>query len=148
MFKHIQIIRYIFAGGFATASNLAILFIGVHYFKLWYLTSAVISFFSAAIISYLLQKFFVFKNYSTEDMHKQFLNFFIFNLVMLGLNTLLIYTFVDILGIWYLLAQVFSSAIGACINYIYFNKVIFKNAPQCWKNFRKNGGRNTERYCW
>ncbi len=54
--------------------------------------------------------------------------FFIFNIVMLGVNTLLMYTFVDIIGLWYLLAQALSSAIGACVNYIYFNKVVFKNA--------------------
>lgn len=125
--KYIQIIRYILAGGFATASNLVILFIGVHYFQLWYLTSAIISFCCAVIISYLLQKFFVFKNYSTQNIHTQFLNFFIFNVVMLGVNTLLMYIFVDVIGFWYLLAQVFSSFIGACVNYIYFSKVIFKN---------------------
>lgn len=128
MSKYIQIVRYILAGGIATVSNLVILFICVHYFNLWYLTSAIISFCCAVIISYLLQKFFVFKNYSTEKVHMQFLNFFVFNLVMLGVNTLLIYTFVDIIGLWYLLAQALSSAITACINYIYFNKVIFKNA--------------------
>lgn len=124
--KYTKIIRYIFAGGIATASNIAILFTCVHYFKLWYLTSAVISFCSAVIISYLLQKFFVFKNYSTQNIHTQFLNFFIYNLIMLGVNTLLMYFFVDIINIWYLLAQAISAIITAFINYIYFNKIIFK----------------------
>lgn len=126
MSKYIQIIRYIFAGGLATISNLAILFVSVHYFKLWYLTGAVIAFCLAVIISYLLQKFFVFKDYSRQDIRKQFLAFFIFNLAMLSANTLLMYTFVDIMSFYYLLAQVVSSAIGACANYIYFNRVIFK----------------------
>ena len=126
MSKYTQIIRYVFAGGFATFSNLATLFVFVHYFKLWYLWGAVFSFCVGVIVSYLLQKFWTFKNYSRENMHKQFLVFFIFALVMLGLNTLLIYVFVDIIGLWYLLAQALSSLITACINYIYFNKVIFK----------------------
>jgi len=126
IFKYIRIIRYIFAGSIATGSNLAILFICVHFFNLWYLTSAIISFCSAVIISYLLQKFFVFKNYSRENMHKQFAIFFIFNLFMLGINTLLMYTFVDIIGLWYLFAQALAAIIGACVNYIYFNKIIFK----------------------
>jgi putative flippase GtrA len=126
--KYFQVIRYIFAGGIATASNLAVLFVCVHYFHLWYLISAIISFCSAVIISYSLQKFFVFKDSSTKDMHKQFLNFFTFNLGMLGVNTLLMYLFVDIIGIWYMLAQALSAIIGAFVNYIYFNKVVFKNA--------------------
>ncbi|MFA6386501.1 MAG: GtrA family protein [Candidatus Paceibacterota bacterium] len=124
--KYSQIIRYIFAGCVATGSNLAILFILVHYFKLWYLTSSIISFCCAVVISYLLQKFFVFRNYERGDMHKQFLHFFIYNIVMLGVNTLLMYFFVDIVSIWYLLAQALCAIIIACMNYIYFNKIVFK----------------------
>jgi len=120
-----KIIRYIFAGGSSTISNLMILYICVHYFKLWYLISAVISFTCAVIISYLLQKFFVFKNYSTEKMHMQFLNFFVYNLIMLGVNTILMYIFVDKIGLWYLLAQAIAAIITAFINYNYFNRVIF-----------------------
>lgn len=124
--KYSQIIRYIFAGCVATGSNLAILFVLVHYLKLWYLTGAIISFCCAVVISYLLQKFFVFKNYERSGMHKQFLHFLIYNIVMLGFNTMLLYFFVDIIKVWYLLAQALSAIIIACMNYIYFNKIVFK----------------------
>lgn len=124
--KYSQIIRYIFAGCVATGSNLAILFVLVHYLKLWYLTGAIISFSLAVVISYLLQKFFVFKNYERSGMHKQFLHFLIYNIVMLGFNTMLLYFFVDIIKVWYLLAQALSAIIIACMNYIYFNKIVFK----------------------
>lgn len=124
--KYGQIIRYIFAGGFATLSNLLVLFVCVNYFKLWYLSGAIISFCVAVIISYSLQKFFVFKDNGNENIHKQFLHFFIYQFIMLGVNTLLMYFFVDIINIWYLLAQVISALIIAFANYIYFNKIIFK----------------------
>ncbi|MFA6355258.1 MAG: GtrA family protein [Candidatus Paceibacterota bacterium] len=124
--KYNQIIRYIIAGCVATGSSLAILFILVNYFKLWYLTGATISFCCAVVISYLLQKFFVFKNYAREDIHKQFLHFLIYNIIMLGANTLLMYFFVDIIKFWYLLAQALSAIIIAFMNYIYFNKIVFK----------------------
>ena len=126
VFKNIQIIKYIFSGGLVTASNLLILFISVHYLKLWYLISSVIAFCFGVSISYILQKFFTFKNYELENIHKQFLNFFIFAIIMLVFNTLLMYVFVDIIKIWYLLAQAVSSILIAFINYTYFNKVIFK----------------------
>ena len=129
MSKYIQIIRYILAGGIAVISNLAILFICVHYFKLWYLAGAIVAFCFAVMVSYLLQKFFVFRNYSRENMRTQFLNFFIFNLVMLNVNTLLMYIFVDLVGLYYLLAQALASAIGACVNYFYFSKVLFYSRP-------------------
>ena len=124
--KNIRIIKYVFAGSLATASNLLILFISVHYLKLWYLISSIIAFCFGVSISYILQKFFTFKNYELENIHKQFLNFFIFALIMLVFNTLLMYVFVDIIKIWYLLAQAVSSILIAFINYTYFNKVIFK----------------------
>lgn len=124
--KYSQIIRYIFAGSVVTGSNLAILFISVHYFKLWYLAGAVISFSLAVVISYLLQKFFVFKNYGEKEISTQFFHFLIYNIVMLGVNTLLLYFFVDIIKVWYLLAQALCAIIIACMNYIYFNKIVFK----------------------
>lgn len=124
--KYNQIIRYFFAGCVATGSNLAILFVCVHYLELWYLTSAIISFSLAVIISYLLQKFFVFKNYGTDGIPTQFLNFLIYNIVMLGVNTLFMYFFVDIVRVWYLLAQALTAIIIACMNYVYFNKIVFK----------------------
>ena len=124
--KNIQIIKYVFTGSLATASNLLILFISVHYLKLWYLISSIIAFCFGVSISYILQKFFTFKNYELENIHKQFLNFFIFALIMLVFNTLLMYVFVDIMNIWYLLAQAIFSILIAFINYTYFNKVIFK----------------------
>lgn len=124
--KYGQIIRYLFAGGIATLSNLLVLFVCVNYFKFWYLSSTIISFCIAVIISYSLQKFFVFKDNGKENINKQFLHFFTYQFVMLGVNTLLMYLFVDIINIWYLLAQVISALIIAFANYIYFNKIIFK----------------------
>lgn len=120
-----RITKYIFAGGIATFSNLTVLFICVNYFKIWYLTSAVISFSCGVIVSYLLQKFFVFENYSKKDIHKQFMNFLIYNLVMLGVNTLLMYLFVNVIGFLYLLAQVIAALITAFLNYNYFRRFIF-----------------------
>ena len=125
MSKYFKIIRYIFAGGLATGSNLLILFICVHYFHLWYLSGTIIAFCGGIIISYILQKYFTFKDYSKEKIHKQFSIFFIFNIVMLGVNTLLIYLFVDIFGIWYMASQALSSLITAFINYYYFNIIHF-----------------------
>lgn len=123
--KYARIFRYIIAGSIATIANLEFLFVGVHYLKVWYLTAAVISFCLAVIISYLLQKFFVFKNYSKIEIQKQFSMFLIFAIIMLGINTLLMYVFVRIIGIWYMLAQVIVAILIAFMKYN-FNKIIFQ----------------------
>lgn len=124
--KYKQVIKYIVSGSFATISNLVILFISVHYLKLWYLTSSIIAFCCSVIISYLLHKFFTFKSYEIKNMHKQFLNFFIFATIMLIFNTLLMYLFVDIIKLWYLFAQAISAIVVSIVNYTYFNRIIFK----------------------
>lgn len=126
MFKYSQIIRYIISGSIATISNLMILFVCVHYFKLWYLSGVIISFTSAVVISYLLQKFWTFKNNSVDNISRQFSLFLIYNIIMLFVNVLLMYFFVDIIKIWYILAQALSAIITAFVNYIFFNKIIFK----------------------
>ncbi|HEU0085984.1 MAG TPA: GtrA family protein [Candidatus Paceibacterota bacterium] len=126
MAKYWQVGRYLIAGSLATGTNLGVLYLCVNYLGMWYLTSAIISFCFGVVVSYLLQKFWTFQNYSKEGMHKQFTLFFFFALTMLGVNTLLMYFFVDILTIWYMLSQALAAIIIAFINYTFFNKVVFR----------------------
>ena len=125
MTKYYRIIRYLFGGGLATLINIGLLFICVHFFNLWYLTAAIIGFCTSVIASYIIQKFWTFRHHETEGMHAQFFIFSFFAVVMLGLNTLLMYVAVNIFGLWYLLAQIIISAIIAFINYAFFSKVVF-----------------------
>ena len=127
MIRNNKIIRYVFSGVVASFSNWVILYILVQKFNFWYLTSAIISFCCGIIVSYLLQKFFTFKNYSTNGMPRQFSIFVIYNLIMLGLNTLLMYLLVDIFGFWYLFSQIAITIGTAFVNYFVFNKILFKN---------------------
>ena len=111
----------------AVVVNIAILYILTDIFHLWYLASAVISFCCGIVASYLLQKFFTFKESSTKNLHIQFSFFVLYNIVMLGLNTLLMYVFVDIFGFWYLFSQIFITICTAFINYLFFSRIMFKN---------------------
>lgn len=126
-FKNKKIFRYIISGVTASATNFVTLFILVQWFKTWYLSAAVVSFCCGIIVSYFLHKFFTFENYSTNKIINQFSKFFLYNMFMLGLNTFLMYIFVDIFGFWYLLAQIIITILIAFINYIFFNKILFKN---------------------
>lgn len=125
--KYHKIVKYVLSGGTAVLVNLVVLYVMVEFLHLWYLLGAIVSFVFGLITSYTLQKFWTFKDGNTQNMPIQFLSFALFALLMLGLNTLLIYFFVDVLKIWYLLAQAMSSLLIAFINYNVFNKIIFKN---------------------
>jgi putative flippase GtrA len=122
----IKFFKYILAGVLATGLNLLVLFICVNYFDIWYLLSASISFIFGLLASYSLQKYFVFEN-NKKYINSQLLHFFIYNILMLLFNGLLMFLFVDIFNIWYLLSQILVSIITAFINFVYFKLVIFKN---------------------
>lgn len=121
-----KIIRYVFSGGIVSTSVFLLLFILVNKIHLWYLLASAISFCFGIILSFYLQKFFTFRDKSTEKINSQFVVFVIFNLAMLGINTLLMYLFVDIFGFWYMYSQISITIITAFINYMTFNKIIFK----------------------
>lgn len=119
------ILRYVFSGIIISLSNFIVLYLLVQKLHFWYLISSVISFSFGIIIGYYLHKFITFKNYSTDNIVVQFFGFLVFNLVMLTLNTFLMYIFVDIFGLWYLFSQIFITIFLATINYIFFSRILF-----------------------
>ncbi len=125
MIKNYKILRYIFSGIIASLSNFIVLYFLVQKLNIWYLTSSIISFCSGIVVSYLLHKFFTFKNYSKDNIPLQFSFFFLYNLCMLGLNTLMMYLFVDIFGFWYFFSQIMITIGIAFINYMFFNRIMF-----------------------
>ena len=120
-----RIIRYLTGGTLGAISNLVVLFVFVQYLNVWYLTSTMVSFSVGAIVSYIAHKFWTFENYSLSGIHLQFTAFLIFNFLMLGLNTLLMYVLVEMTGIWYLFSQILVGIVIAIINYTFFRKYIF-----------------------
>jgi putative flippase GtrA len=120
-----KIVKYVFSGGTAFCVHLATLYILTDIFHLWYLFSTIIAFCLAVTVSYSLQKFWTFKNYSIKNMHLQFSGFFLFALFTLSLNTFLMYLFVDKFGVWYILAQVIINIFTAFLNYIFYSRIIF-----------------------
>jgi putative flippase GtrA len=125
LIKKYQIIRYILSGGIAVFANLSILFILTKYLNVFYLLSAVIAFCFGVLVSYSLQKFWTFKDYLMDNMPFQFYIFLRYSILILGLNTILMYTSVDILGIWYIFSQIIITIITSFINYLYFSRIIF-----------------------
>jgi putative flippase GtrA len=127
MLKDNKVIRYIFSGGVTSFSNFFVLYLLVQKLHIWYLTSAIISFCFGIIVGYCLHKFISFKNYSKNNIPLQFSSFLIYNTIMLGVNTLLMYIFVDIFGFWYLFSQVTITIFTAFVNYFIFNRIIFEH---------------------
>jgi putative flippase GtrA len=124
--KRNKISRYIFSGAIAFLANIITLFILVSLLKVWYLKAAIISFLIGIIFSYLMQKFFTFKDKRLKIAFPQFLLFTLFHIFMLGFNTFLMYLMVGRMNFHYLWAQIISSIFIAFINYFVFNRFFFK----------------------
>lgn len=106
-----KILRFMVAGATSFITNIVLLYVFTEYGGLWYLVSSVLAFCVAFLVNFVLQKYWAFQSYEHHKAKTQLplhLGVAVFNL---GLNTLLMYSFVEFLGIWYVLAQIIASAL-------------------------------------
>lgn len=135
LYNH-RVIRYLISGGTAAAVNLALLFVLVHFFGVWYLMAAVVAFIAGICVSFILQKFFTFSDYTRHRINEQtafHLGLQVFNL---GVNTLLMYVGVDLLGIQYLISQILIGSIMAFYNFLVYKYLVF--TPNVFSNKSTN----------
>ena len=124
LYNH-RIARFLLSGGLATVTNIGLLFVLVHFFYVWYLLAASISFIAASAVSFMMQKFFTFNDYTRHKINQQtslYLGVQIFNL---GFNTLLMYVGVGLLHIQYLIAQILISGSMAVYNFFVYKHLVF-----------------------
>jgi len=120
-----RLVRYMVSGGTAALFNFGILFILVHFGKMYYLYASMLAFTLSIAVSFTLQKFWTFRNSHLEGVHLQFARYLAIVLLNLILNTALVYFFVEKLGVWYLLAQVIATLIIAVIGYFGYRHFVF-----------------------
>ncbi len=121
--------RYVISGGTAAAVNLVLLYILTEYAGMWYLLSAVCSFIIAFGVSFILQKSWTFQDASKDGIHRQLLAYLLVALINLGLNTALLYSFVEYAKLHYLLSQIMAGIIVAAESFFVYQIFIFKK-PQ------------------
>ena len=125
-FKDSRIIRFIISGSIGAATDLLLLWFLTRIVGIWYLTSAVIAFVLSFIVSFFLQKLWTFKNREMEKIHIQAGAYLLITLCNLGINTLLVYAFVQYFSFHYLIAQVFASIIIAFESFFAYRELVFK----------------------
>jgi putative flippase GtrA len=121
--------KYVVSGGSSACINIGTLYLLTEYAHIHYLQSAVISFIIAFFISFLLQKFWTFQDMRKEIVHRQMMWYLGLSLTNLLINTLLIYSLVEYLHLWYLAAAVVSGALLAISNFFIYKHVIFTTEP-------------------
>jgi len=130
-----KLTRYIISGGTAASTAIILLFVFTHFFHIWYLLSSIIAYTIAFLVSFTLQKFWTFRSRTLEDWHVQMGIYFLIFIINLAVNTGLIYSLVEYMNVHYLLAQIISGALLACMNfflykYFVFTDVLHKKVPE------------------
>lgn len=118
--------KFIISGSTAALVNFGTFFILNSFFSVYYLLSSVVAFSVAAIASFCLQKFWTFEDQSFRRVHIQFSLFVGIISLNLGLNTLLVYLFVSLLGLSHLLSQILAGILVALESFFVFRHIIFK----------------------
>ncbi|MBP9701586.1 MAG: GtrA family protein [Candidatus Pacebacteria bacterium] len=125
-----KVFKYIVSGGTAAVVDLVMLHILVKYADMWYLLAAIVAFLIAFSVSFSLQKFWTFQDRSTVKVKSQMTLYFCVSVVNLGVNTLLMYVFVDYFCIHYIVAQIIASGILAFSSYFIYSIFIFSKSEQ------------------
>lgn len=123
--RHQQILKFLISGGTATAANLTTLYVLKGIFGVWYLLASAVSFTVGFLLSFTLQKFWTFEKKSLDVVHRELMLALMVALCNLGVNTVLMYSFVEYMHLHYIVAQLCTSALIACETYVLYQKLIF-----------------------
>jgi len=120
-----QPIKYIISGGTSAVTNLLALFALTDFFHIWYLYSTPIAYMCGYVVSFTLHKFWTFESMDRAKAKKELPLHLSLALGNLAVNIALMYIFVDILGVWYISAQILATGLIA-IEGFYLTRKIFQ----------------------
>lgn len=127
MGKIIEVVRYGFFGAITTAINL-ILFMLLEYVGMHYLLANTLAYFIAVLINFVFNKKFVFKEEVSSLTHtkNQLIKFVIVRGISLGIDNVLFYCLIDILGFNLYISRVSLSMGIILMTFIISKLFIFK----------------------
>lgn len=122
--NYLQFARYLLSGSFAALVDISANYV-LHFF-LWYLYASIIAFILTFFVSFLLQKYWTFRENSAHRIPVQSGISLGIALLNLALNTSLMYTAVSLLGVHYLIARIIVLGLISIESYILYKYVIFR----------------------
>ncbi|MBN2094143.1 MAG: GtrA family protein [Candidatus Zambryskibacteria bacterium] len=118
-------LRYFLCGITSAGLNILVLYLLTDIVGIWYLYSSIMAFIISLIVSFTLQKFVVFKDMITAKLHYQFSKFTVALILGTITNTILIYVFTDLVGIWYIFSQILAGFFVMIQNFLLYKFFIF-----------------------
>lgn len=120
------IIKFFFAGSSAAIVDLIFLYFFHGVFKWGLVFSTSLAFILSFIVSFSLQKFWTFRDYSHKKIPLQ-LSLYILNAIIgLNVNGFLMHYLVNTWEVWYMIAQVIVILLIGLYNFIIYKFIVFK----------------------
>jgi putative flippase GtrA len=120
----IQLVKSLFVGGVATLADMGVLYLLEP--NLGYILASIISFTIGLVINYIITSLWVFNKSSIKDKRIEFIIFTVIALAGLGLNTLFMWLFTDILKFYFLVSKAFATIIVYGFNFSARKIIIYK----------------------
>jgi putative flippase GtrA len=124
-----QFLRYAVVGGVAFAVDAGLLWALTALAGLYYLLSAAISFTAGLVVNYLLSRCWVFERRTLSSTTLEFTIFTLIGIVGLGLNQLLMWSFTEKLGLYFLLSKCFAAGCVLLWSFGARKWALFSGAP-------------------
>jgi putative flippase GtrA len=118
-------IKYLISGGTAAAVNLFLLFIFHKTLGLRIVYATTLAFVVSFFVSFYAQKYWTFNDNNRDNIHKQMSVYLVVALINLLINALSMYGLVEVLGVWYMLAQFITSGAIAIESFVIYRHYIF-----------------------
>ncbi len=118
-------LKFFIAGSLAGLTDLVFLYCFHGLLKWEIVFSTSLAFVLSFLVSFTLQKFWTFRNYSQKKALKQLALYLGNAFIGLNINGFLMHLSVNKLGVWYLLAQIAVNLLIGIYNFIIFKYIVF-----------------------
>ena len=142
--SHRTFLLYVLTGASVTLLELLALRHLVYSVHMPYLAASCWTFALGLIVSFFLRKYFVFENHDWPDILKQFGLYSFILVINTGLNALVMYYLVDLIGGHIIMSQVISNLFLGIISYLFNKAFTFRkigeaslNLPEKIANIKK-----------
>ena len=119
--------RFGVTGILATSVSLLVLYVLADKVGIWYVYAATVAFLIGFCVSFLLQKFWTFRNTRTDIAGIQAIMYLIILAFNLGLNACLVYALVEWAHLSHLIAQAVSALLIAGESFFAYRFLVFRN---------------------
>ena len=113
-----EFIKFALVGVTNTFLHLAILYILVEYFSVYYVLASFIAFLVAVTNSFILNTIWTFKQDIKYKVGFRYSKFFIISTIAAVVNLSLLYAITEFFGVWYIFSQLIATFFSLIVNFV------------------------------